>query len=688
MDIGDKLKELNLSSEEMGRFTKAFKDGKFREMFCDYVQEISEPENRRKYEEEIRQWEQERGNNVEFITPTPFRVIKTSGAGKQKCFINICANDKIHKPEVKSAMSEDGRRGQCWTLPHSLHPGRTEKDPKGNTFMIYDVIFHPDTLHMASKNKAFMDMVNDAAIDGVQRAFKVNLDKNNVREMKTKYKGTPQTCVIRRPIPGYNAQNLTPALPCLEVPQPQKEHEESPLLRSSRDVQQQFQSQKNQEPEKPNYTVKYRSKVDLQDFRCSRDSVQSPRPKEILITVDLPLLRSVRDTSLEVKEKSLLLESKQPAYRLHLPLAYPVDEDQGEAKFNKHTGQLTVTLPVRPPREALHQSVGPCLLVSDPGDGESPEERSEVEEEQGREEIYEKSKQEVQTDDQEKGNQGKNSGEEQRSEGEEKKYQKIKRKQHETDEGKQGTELPNWDLDENQKRLQVSKEGDEEEGGVMTVKENQSRGSEERSALDEDYSQAGDDLEVYSRETVADKTRPASPVTENQDVLISDEQISSSEEDKEAKPTSSLESTFKTTSDLQEGPGKANNVQENTQAEEEASLQQLPSNEQTPDFLPRVSFAPTETALSQSSVGGVSISRGAMESHLMSATDAAEKGRETGDDDLPARRALQTLEQKKKPPAAAWSLREIDADGKETLISDHSTSAGFVFQNKLMYELD
>ncbi|MED6248337.1 hypothetical protein ATANTOWER_031726 [Ataeniobius toweri] len=134
MDIGEKLKELNLSSEEVGRFTKAFKDDKFREMFCEYVQEISEPENRRKYEEEIRQLEQERGNKVEFIQPTPFRVIKTSAAGKQKCFINICANDTIQKPEGKSALSEDGRRGQCWTLPHSLHPGRLNKTLHFSTF--------------------------------------------------------------------------------------------------------------------------------------------------------------------------------------------------------------------------------------------------------------------------------------------------------------------------------------------------------------------------------------------------------------------------------------------------------------------------------------------------------------------------------------------------------------------------
>ncbi|XP_014857528.1 PREDICTED: protein kintoun [Poecilia mexicana] len=671
MDIGDKLKELNLSSEEMGRFTKAFKDCKFREMFCEYVQELSEPENRKKYEEEIRQLEQERGNSVDFIQPTPFRVIRTRGAGKQKCFINICANDKIQNPEVKIGVSDDGRRGQYWTLPYSLYPGRTEKDPKGSTFMIYDVIFHPDTLRMASKNKPFMDMVKDTAIDGVQKAYKVKLDKNNVREMKTKYKGTPQTCIIRRPIPGFNAENLSSPLPLLEVPEPRMKSEESPPLTTGGDAQQQIQSQNKQEPEKPKYRIKYRSKIDLQDFRCSRDSVQSPRPKEIVITIDLPLLKSVRDTNLEVMEKTLLLESKQPAYRLHLPLAYPVDEDQGEAKFNKYTGQLTITLPVRPPDESLHQSVGSCPLVSD-FQGED-----EVEEEQGEEGICEKTKQEVQRDEQKEKNQVENGDEEQKSGGEEDKCQEIKRN-HEKEEEKPGTELQNWDLDKQQQRLQVSKEENDEEGGLMTMNENQNQDSEEGSSLDKYYYQKGDDPEVYSQETSA-----ASPATENQDALMSDGQISSSEKDKEAKLTSSLESTAKTTtSELQE----AKTAQENMQAEEDASLQQLPPIEE-PQISPEVSFPPTEAAQNQSRV----ITSGEkMESHQVFAADAAEKGRETDEDDLPAHQVLQTLEQKKKPAAvaAAWPLREIGADGKETLITDHSTSAGFNFQNNFIYELD
>eukprot|EP00064_Thunnus_orientalis_P016868 superscaffoldBa00003438_g16940 len=360
MDVGEKLKELKMTADEISRFTDAFKDEKFREMLRDYAQEISDPANKKKYEEEIKLLEQERGNNIEFIHPEPFRALRTSVNGKQKCYINICANEKVGKPECKWGVSEEGRRGQCWSLPHSLHPGRQDTDPKGNKIMIYDVIFHPDTLHIARRNTRFMDMVDSTAIQGIQDAFKVTLDKSNVREMSTKYKGTPQACVMRKPIPGYKARVPSEQPDPLAFPYPdEKRPTTSPATNNSKPIQ----PQKPKEPTKPDYTVKYRSFIDLQDFRCSRDSARSPRPKAIVVTIYVPLLKSVTDANLEVKEKNLLLESKKPAYRLELPLAYPVDEDKGEAKFNRQRGQLTVTLPVLPSDEAFEFAVGTAQAV-------------------------------------------------------------------------------------------------------------------------------------------------------------------------------------------------------------------------------------------------------------------------------------------------------------------------------------
>lgn len=391
MEIGTKLKELNMTTDEVDRLTQAFKDEKFRVMLRDYAQELSDPENMKRYEEEIKILEQERGNTIEFIHPNPFKALRTSVNGKQKCFINICANEKVEKPTITQGVSEEGHRGQCWSLPHSLHPGRQDTDLKGNKIMIYDVIFHPDALHMASRNQRFMDLVDSTAIQGIQSAFNVSLDKNNVKELKTKYKGTPQPCVTRKCIPGYKAKEPSEKSGPLAFPYPddkrpatsqQTKTTESPVRKISRGAEPKIfhiQPGKTKGPTKPNYTVKYRSFIDLQDFRCSRDSAQSPRPKEIVVTVDVPLLKAVTDASLEVEERRLLLETKKPVYRLELPLAYPVDEDKGEAKFTKQKGQLTVTLPVLPSKEAFNFDMVPVQNSINDDEGQREKDEAEAE---------------------------------------------------------------------------------------------------------------------------------------------------------------------------------------------------------------------------------------------------------------------------------------------------------------------
>lgn len=69
--------------------------------------------------------------------------------------------------------------------------------------------------------------------------------------------------------------------------------------------------------------------------------------------------------------------------------------------------------------------------------------------------------------------------------------------------------------------------------------------------------------------------------------------------------------------------------------------------------------------------------------HSLSSENGAE---EIDEDDLPTQQIIKNPEPDKKPPPVL--LREIDQDGNEIVISDHSTSAGFIFQNSLLYELD
>lgn len=42
------LEDLNLTKEELDKFSKAFKDEEFRKLFREYAEEINDPENRKK----------------------------------------------------------------------------------------------------------------------------------------------------------------------------------------------------------------------------------------------------------------------------------------------------------------------------------------------------------------------------------------------------------------------------------------------------------------------------------------------------------------------------------------------------------------------------------------------------------------------------------------------------------------
>ena len=97
-----KFKELNMTRDEIERFSEAMKKEEFRKLLIEYAEEISDPKNRALYEKEIQQLENERGTDVTFIHPEPGFCLKTvqqqQNGSSQKCFINICKNAHIEKP--------------------------------------------------------------------------------------------------------------------------------------------------------------------------------------------------------------------------------------------------------------------------------------------------------------------------------------------------------------------------------------------------------------------------------------------------------------------------------------------------------------------------------------------------------------------------------------------------------------
>ena len=356
--MANKLSELNLSEEEVQRLTEAFKKEEFKKLFAEYAEEISNPENRKRYEAEIAQLEAERGMDIKFVQPEPGHVIKTTVNGEIKAFINICKNDHIEKPSANKQKTQDGRYGLQWSIPHSFAPPREDTDKSGNKCRVFDVVFHPDTYRMGETNVRFRKMLHDTAFDGIERQFDVSTDRKNMKFPKMKFKGIPSATVIRSKS-GEKSNGIDKDDIMNNFPYP---YDEKITEEKSREMEKKFEEKNNENESSngnattenkadpyttPKYKIKHRSEIELDQFRNAPDARPSTRPKELVVEIDLPLLKSAAPVDLDIFEKRLFLKSEEPAkYKLDVCLPYPVDENNGSAKFDKSKKKLIVTLPV------------------------------------------------------------------------------------------------------------------------------------------------------------------------------------------------------------------------------------------------------------------------------------------------------------------------------------------------------
>ncbi|XP_072943604.1 protein kintoun [Epargyreus clarus] len=350
-----------LTRSDLEAIKDAMKNKKFREMLSDYCKEVRDPANQAIYQKEMTQLEKERGYDITFINPKGCYVIKTSVAGDRKAFINICSNENVGKPSC-SVQEVNGQRGMNWQLPYSIIPPREDYDSKKERSVVYDVVFHPDTLRMTQANQQFREMVNKTAFDGLKKTYNIELDSNNCRFPKAEYKGMAVPAVIRKVDPNFkpNDKEAEDSPDVMEKLYPQHIYNQK-----TEDTNQQKQSEpKSQQKCKtkskqfthsnvngytvPKYVIKQQKAVDMQDYTYHKDSKQyTAIPSTIIVEINLPLLSSTQDCVLDVREKSLDLVSEKPAkYKLNITLPYSVDEESGNAKFDKTKHTLIVTLPV------------------------------------------------------------------------------------------------------------------------------------------------------------------------------------------------------------------------------------------------------------------------------------------------------------------------------------------------------
>ncbi|XP_067012412.2 protein kintoun [Anabrus simplex] len=341
------MEDIDITREEAQRLGEALKTEEFQKLLKEYYDEVNDPENKKKYQEEVTQFEKERGYDITFINPEPGYVIKTSVDGEKKAFINICICDKIGKP-ASTAGNRSGTDGRNWSIPYSLVKPREDLDKNGKRCFVYDVVFHPETHRLAASNPQFKNAVNLTALDAIENNLGVKLDRKNLKFPKLGYKGAPLPSMIRKksekPPPktddGFDINAFAP--PINNTWYKQNTNENYSVSKESR-------SEKDSIYTVPKYLIKHRSPIDIQNYTNDRFApATASLPKELVIEIHLPLLNSTESVVLDVMEKSVSLLCEKPAkYKLDLVLPYTVNEDAGNARFDKSTRKLILTLPLK-----------------------------------------------------------------------------------------------------------------------------------------------------------------------------------------------------------------------------------------------------------------------------------------------------------------------------------------------------
>ncbi len=265
--------------------------------------------------------------------------------------------------------------GLFWEIPHSCSPAREDIDHEKKKCIVYDVVFHPDSYRMGETNARFKKLLTDSAMDTIEHSYKVKLDRPNAKILqKLDFKGRQTACVIKKKMDTSDDDNkknsnedpIKPLIDQIRQHELDKQLEaklKKPVIQNkntSLSIPVTIPEPSSPPPTHttPKYSILHRGMPDMSDHAIQYDSshIASTRPKEIVVSIELPLLKSSQNCTLDVFETTLELLHEDPNYKLSIKLPYPVREVEARARFDKSKRTLNITLPVIPYVEKLEPS--------------------------------------------------------------------------------------------------------------------------------------------------------------------------------------------------------------------------------------------------------------------------------------------------------------------------------------------
>ncbi|EKF31198.1 hypothetical protein MOQ_004967 [Trypanosoma cruzi marinkellei] len=412
------LETINLSgkdAQEGGKFTptpeelrtiqEKMKDPKFVELFHSYMKSMEDPETRREEEAYLKQVEQQAkaggDYSFDFVFPKPGFVVELlepstsyqvthpslkAGSKTKKhvprVYVNMCSSEKI---DPFSEQSTGDREKSNWLVPVSVSKPRTElfseevatsgktgekqthESGEGtNPVVVYDAVFHPNTLQLADRSDRFCCFLVNIAVEHINSGYG-DCHGFEFRRLPSRIQsvGTPQNQTISREkgkspfAAAMNEQALThptKVLPPLTSASekggtaPCNKGKETGGMQATKKTDAKS-GDKVEKENIPHFTIAHQGHIDLTDtWGWKIVDRRVGVPEALVVKMEFTGVQSAADLNIEVESTYVIIaKSSSHPYCGTVTLPFSVESTPLEAKFERRKSRLTLVLRVVPP---------------------------------------------------------------------------------------------------------------------------------------------------------------------------------------------------------------------------------------------------------------------------------------------------------------------------------------------------
>eukprot|EP00741_Cyanophora_paradoxa_P006241 tig00000114_g6051.t1 len=326
--------------------------------------------------------------NMEIVEPQVGFCIKTKREDGTKVFANILHSPKIPAPADPSKCPSIDEESVQWRIPLSLGAPRPEKDKAGRECIAYDAVFNSKPVQDAMKgDKNLRAFLADLVIERIQQKHSEQLDRR-YKLPNLSYKGP------EKPPPHYiraekkalveeideqdsggqgtskSGGDAAAAAAFAAAAAAARSHPSASFSQPAPSPSSAPPSAPppSSAPELPGRKSHFAFPPAEKKKTTRTPHYELERPegeRRVRVAIDLPLVDSAADIELDITGYSVSL-SVPDRYSLLVILPEKVDEDSGDASWDKAAHRLTVSLDLAPPEEARRPSDSPLAAPAVP----------------------------------------------------------------------------------------------------------------------------------------------------------------------------------------------------------------------------------------------------------------------------------------------------------------------------------